>query len=151
MPLQIPQWGGSDSASVQEGPRTEHNAEKTPKVANNQAWPEDTYITLQPDGKVSLKAQIAPIRAVCRLAITYVYAKLLFENAFPTPAEKVQFCRDVLYMAAKDLKHKNMSQRLRSDVNYTKALGKLVRVSEICLIYLMDSFRSRDASAVSVA
>ena len=129
-PLQIPQWGGSDSASVQEGPNTKGKAEKKRTATESRVWPQDTHITFQPDGKLSLKAQITSIRAVLRLAITYVQAKLLFENAFPTPAKKVQFCRDVLYMAEKDLKHRNMSERLRLDVNYTKALGKLVRVSD---------------------
>jgi hypothetical protein len=99
------------------------------KVLNTQAWPADTHITLQPDGKLSLKAQKPPIRAVFHLAFVHLYAKLLFENAFPGASEHVQFSRDALYTAAKDLKHKNMYQRLRSDLNYTEILGKIVSVS----------------------
>lgn len=89
----------------------------------------DTHITLQPDGKMSLKVQKPAIRAVCRLAFIHLYTKLLFENAFPNPSERVQFSRDAVYSAAKMLKHENMVERLRSDVNYTDVVGKLVSVA----------------------
>ena len=102
-------------------PSAETKAEKKPKVANNlnQTWPADTHITLQPDGKMSVKAQKPVIRAVCHLAFIHLYAKLLFENAFPSASERVQFSCDALYSAAKE----------RSDVNYTDVMGKLVSVA----------------------
>ena len=134
--LQTPQWRGSDSAFVQEGPSTETKGKKKPKVTNNQTWPADTHITLQLDGKMSLKAQKPAIRAVCRLAFIHLYAKLLFENAFLNAAERVQFSCDALYLATKQLEHENMIECLQSDVNYMDVMGKLVSVTNnTCLSF----------------
>jgi hypothetical protein len=138
-------------ASVQEGLSAGAKAEKKPKVTNSQAWPADTHITLQLDGNLSLKVQKPLIRAVFRLAFIHLYAKLLFEDAFPSACKRVQFSHDALYSAATDLKHKNMCERLRSDLDYTDILGKIVSVSNNAfVVYLIASSRSRDALALFV-
>jgi hypothetical protein len=57
---------------------------------------------------------------------------ILFENAFPDGDEWNQMSRDTVMYAGKELKHENLVNRLKNDIDYLEQLAKVVRHSSPC-------------------
>ncbi|KAI0308908.1 hypothetical protein OF83DRAFT_1089443 [Amylostereum chailletii] len=100
-------------------------------------WPEDTNLTLNDKGGLSMNAQKSrKVHDVLQQAVNHQLPRLLFsKHAYPIPsANRDDLMADALMDAANDLKHGSIFQRLFDDTAYANKMSELPRdrTSNIC-------------------
>ena len=109
-------------------PSTGANASPAPSPPS---WPSSTELVLPPPGrKLCLSAQNPFVRKTITDSLNYLFASLVFNNAYPDPGQRTQFIRGALITAAgarpgcSDIRH-----RLLQDAEYVNMVCPIVSFS----------------------